>query len=65
MNYRTTHLGIALIVVGTLTLVATRIDGMTNHNWLLLMGLLLIVAGIVLHVRGIKHEGDGGLGTNE
>ena len=55
-NNRTTYLGIALIVVGALTLVVTRIDSLSNHNWLLLTGLLLIVAGIVLHIRGIKRE---------
>ena len=55
-NNRTTFLGIALIVVGALTLVVTRIDSLSNHNWLLLTGLLLIVAGIVLHIRGIKRE---------
>ena len=55
-NSRATYLGIALIVVGALTLVVTRIDSLSNHNWLLLTGLLLIVAGIVLHIRGIKRE---------
>jgi len=55
-NNRTTYLGIAFIVVGALTLVVTRIDSLSNHNWLLLTGLLLIVAGIVLHIRGIKRE---------
>ena len=55
-NNRATYLGIALIVVGALTLVVTRIDSLSNHNWLLLTGLLLIVAGIVLHIRGIKRE---------
>ncbi len=55
-NNRTTYLGIGFIVVGALTLVVTRIDSLSNHNWLLLTGLLLIVAGIVLHIRGIKRE---------
>ena len=55
-NNRTTFLGIGFIVVGALTLVVTRIDSLSNHNWLLLTGLLLIVAGIVLHIRGIKRE---------
>ena len=47
-------LGVALIVLGTLTLVATRLKSLSGSNVLLLTGLLLIVAGIVAHVREIK-----------
>ena len=34
----------------------TRINALSSHNSLLLTGLLLIVAGILLHIRNIKHE---------
>ena len=50
------YLGIILIIIGTLVLVATRIPSLTGSNTMLLSGLLLIVAGIILHVRSIKHQ---------
>ena len=50
------YLGIILIILGTLVLVATRIPSLTGSNTMLLSGLLLIVAGIILHVRSIKHQ---------
>ena len=37
-------------------LIATRFSTLATHNWLLISGLLLIVAGIVFHIRSIKHE---------
>ena len=37
-------------------LVATRISALNSSNMLLMTGLLLIVAGIILHVRSIKQE---------
>ena len=49
------YLGIILIIIGTLVLVATRIPSLTGSNAMLLSGLLLIVAGIILHIRSIKH----------
>ena len=48
------YLGIILIIIGTLVLVATRIPSLTSSNAMLLSGLLLIVAGIILHIRSIK-----------
>jgi uncharacterized membrane protein HdeD (DUF308 family) len=39
-----------------LVLVATRIPSLTSSNAMLLSGLLLIVAGIILHIRSIKHQ---------
>ena len=50
------YLGIFLIVIGTIALVTTRFSLFSSSNWMLLSGLLLIVAGIVLHIRTIKHE---------
>ena len=48
------YIGIILIIIGTLVLVATRIPSLTSSNAMLLSGLLLIVAGIILHIRSIK-----------
>ena len=49
-------IGIFLILLGTLMLILTRINALSSHNSLLLSGLLCIIAGIILHIRSIKHE---------
>ncbi len=48
--------GIVLIVIGALTLAATRFGSQSAHNWLLALGLLCIVAGIILYIIGIKRD---------
>ena len=48
--------GIIIIIAGALMLAATRFGSLSSHNWLLVTGLLLIVTGIVLYIRHIKHE---------
>lgn len=45
-----------MIVVGALALALTRMASLSGSNKLLLTGLLLIVAGIVAHIRSIKKE---------
>ena len=49
-------IGIILIIIGTLVLVGTHFCNLDSHNWLLLSGLLLIVAGCLLHIRLIKRQ---------
>jgi len=49
------YIGILLIIIGTLVLLATRFDVFAN-NTMLTTGLLLIVAGIIVHIWNIKHE---------
>ena len=49
-------IGIILIVLGTLTLTATQLKALNGSNWLLLSGLLLIITGIIMHIRIIKSE---------
>lgn len=56
MNDIKSYLGVALIVMGALALLATRLKALSGSNVMLLTGLLLIVAGIVVHVRGVKSE---------
>ena len=61
MKSKTTHLfrryaGLALMVSGTLALCFTSIHALAGSNTLLATGLLLIVVGIWLHIRSIKHE---------
>ena len=48
--------GLFLIIIGTLVLCMTRIDALSYHNWLLLLGLFCILAGIYYHIRTIKHQ---------
>lgn len=50
------YAGLILIILGVLALVLTRIASLSGNNILLLTGLLLIVAGIIVHIRSIKHE---------
>ena len=48
--------GLVIIVAGVLILVATRILSLASSNGLLLTGLLLIVAGIVVHILLLKKD---------
>ena len=48
--------GLLLIIIGTLVLCLTRINALSLHNWLLLLGLFCILAGIYYHVLTIKHQ---------
>jgi len=52
------YAGAILIILGTIVLLCTRIQALDDRNCLLLAGLLLIVAGILLHVHIIKHGGN-------
>ena len=56
MKFFKQYIGILFIIIGTMVLIATRFSTLSTHNWLLLSGLFLIVAGIWLHIRSIKHE---------
>ena len=49
-------LGLFLIIIGTTLLIVTRFSPLSNHNSLLVSGLLCILSGIILHIRRIKHE---------
>lgn len=50
------YAGIILIVSGTFTLLLTRLQALSLNNTLLVIGLILIVTGIVIHIRSIKKE---------
>ncbi len=56
MKKHVPYIGIYLIILGTLTLAATRLKALMGSNALLTVGLFLIVAGIIAHVRAIKRE---------
>ena len=47
-------IGMALVLAGALLLIGGYVAGWTSSNLLLLIGLLLIVLGVILHVRQQK-----------
>ena len=48
------YIGIALVVAGALLLIVSYFAGWTSSNLVLLTGLILIILGVVWHVRRIK-----------
>ena len=48
------YIGIALVVAGALLLIVSYIAGWTSSNLVLLTGLILIILGVVWHVKRIK-----------
>ena len=48
------YIGIALVVAGALLLIVSYIAGWTSYNLVLLTGLILIILGVVWHVKRIK-----------
>ena len=51
-NYR----GVALVVAGALLLIIAYVAGWTSSNWVLLTGLIIIILGIIMHVRQAKRD---------
>jgi hypothetical protein len=56
MKKLTAYLSIILIIIGTIVLITTRFDILASSNYLLLGGLLFIIAGIVMHIKSIKQD---------
>lgn len=50
MNNFLKNLGILLIVLGTIVLVLSHFLGWVDYNWVDGTALLLVVAGIVVHI---------------
>jgi hypothetical protein len=49
--------GMALVFTGAILLLVSFLTGWTRYNSVLLLSLLLIIIGIVVHVRQIKRQG--------
>ena len=49
-----TLLGVALVIIGALFLIVAYLIGWTSSNLILLIGLIIIVLGIILHVKLTK-----------
>jgi hypothetical protein len=54
MNNMKQLLGVALVSTGALLLLVSFLVGWTSNNLVLLLGLLLIIIGVVLHVKLAK-----------
>ena len=44
-------IGVALVMAGALFLIVAYLLGWTSSNWVLLSALLMIIIGIILHVK--------------
>ncbi|MBO7047223.1 MAG: hypothetical protein J6W38_12905 [Prevotella sp.] len=49
-----TLLGVALVIIGALFLIVAYLVGWTSSNLILLIGLIIIVLGVILHVKLTK-----------
>ena len=56
MKKLTAYLSIIFIIIGTIVLITTRFHILASSNYLLLGGLLFIIAGIVMHIKSIKQD---------
>ena len=54
MNSLKQLIGVALVVAGALLLVVGYVAGWTSSNLVLVIGLLLVVLGIILHIKLVK-----------
>jgi len=54
MKKYTRFLGLFLILLGALCFVAARFSALDHSNWPLLVGLLLIIIGIIVHIRQLS-----------
>ena len=50
-------MGIALVVAGALLLMVSYLTGWSSSNLVLLTGLIIIILGVVWHVKHIKSGG--------
>jgi hypothetical protein len=48
------NMGIALVVAGALLLIVGKIVGWTSSNLVLLTGLILILLGVIIHIKLTK-----------
>ena len=47
-------IGVALVMIGALFLIIAYLAGWTTSNLVLLLGLIIIIIGLVLHVKYAK-----------
>ena len=49
-------LGLAMVCLGVLLLAVSFVFGLTVHDWLLFLSLLLIVVGVIVYVWMLKRQ---------
>ncbi|MBQ8155841.1 MAG: hypothetical protein IJ742_01660 [Prevotella sp.] len=49
--------GVALVIIGALFLIIAYLAGWTSSNIVLLIGLIIIIIGIIMHVKLTKSGG--------
>ena len=49
--------GVALVIIGALFLIIAYLAGWTSSNIVLLIGLIIIIIGIIMHVKLAKSGG--------
>ena len=49
--------GVALVIIGALFLIIAYLVGWTSSNIVLLIGLIIIIIGIIMHVKLTKSGG--------
>ena len=47
-------IGVALVIIGALFLIVAYLAGWTSSNLVLLIGLIIIIIGIIMHVKLAK-----------
>ncbi len=50
------YAGVALIMIGALLFLISYLTGWLSSNLLLLSGLVLIILGVIMHVRWLKRR---------
>ena len=48
------RIGVALVIAGALFLIVVYLLGWTSSNLVLLIGLIIIILGVILHVKLTK-----------
>ncbi len=56
MKKYTRFISLIFIIIGTFTLMMTRLKSLIGNNTVLITGLFFIVLGIILHIYYIKNE---------
>ena len=54
MNSLKQMIGVALVSAGALLLIVAYLVGWTSNNLVLLVGLLMVIIGVILHVKLAK-----------
>ena len=54
MNSLKQMIGVALVSAGALLLIVAYLVGWTSNNLVLLAGLLMVIIGVILHVKLAK-----------